>query len=233
MALPILDLGRFRGSEFRPILRFLLVTLAGSFVILLVLGGHHVENPFIILGQITSAYYFSVFLFLIPFISIVENTLIELYDTPFFIPIDSFLNKDSFFPENQILVSTSSTRVRNIELTRAIYRKKTSKFHLIREFVQKLVLKWTCFQNYLNRYEFIRGFKLGIKETKLPLSITNFNNSIFIRIFRVIGGICVFFSLLVIGLRPHIEWILMYSEIYDSLKGYPFYFQFISLVTFY
>jgi len=39
MALPILDLGRIRGAQHRPLLRLTLVTLAGSFIILLVLGG--------------------------------------------------------------------------------------------------------------------------------------------------------------------------------------------------
>jgi ubiquinol-cytochrome c reductase cytochrome b subunit len=78
MALPILDLGRFRGAQHRPFLKATLITLAGSFIILLVLGGHHVENPFIVLGQITSAYYFGVFLIIIPFISLLENTLLDI-----------------------------------------------------------------------------------------------------------------------------------------------------------
>ncbi|RYE15396.1 MAG: hypothetical protein EOP34_03390 [Rickettsiales bacterium] len=59
LAMPILDLGRFRGVQHRPVTRFILVTLAVSFVILLQLGALHVEAPFVTLGQITSVYYFA------------------------------------------------------------------------------------------------------------------------------------------------------------------------------
>ena len=78
MLMPIVDLGRFRGSEHRPLTRFSLLTFAGSFGILLVLGAHHVENPFILLGQIVSAYYFGFFLILLPIVSVIENTLVSL-----------------------------------------------------------------------------------------------------------------------------------------------------------
>jgi ubiquinol-cytochrome c reductase cytochrome b subunit len=59
LAMPILDLGRFRGVQHRPVTRFILVTLAVSFVILLQLGALHVEAPFVTLGQITSVFYFA------------------------------------------------------------------------------------------------------------------------------------------------------------------------------
>jgi len=78
MILPLLDLGRIRGSQHRPFLRVLLITLSGSFIILLVLGGWHVENPFIFLGQIATFYYFATFFLFIPIISLIENTLLDL-----------------------------------------------------------------------------------------------------------------------------------------------------------
>jgi ubiquinol-cytochrome c reductase cytochrome b subunit len=78
MLLPIVDLGRLRGSQHRPLLRIALISLLGSFIILLVLGGNHVESPFIILGQIVSAYYFAVFFVLIAAVSLFENTLMDL-----------------------------------------------------------------------------------------------------------------------------------------------------------
>lgn len=74
LAMPILDLGRFRGVQHRPVTRFILVTLAVSFIILLQLGSLHVEAPFVILGQITSVYYFAWFLFLLPLAALIDNT---------------------------------------------------------------------------------------------------------------------------------------------------------------
>ena len=79
MLLPLLDLGRLRGVQHRPLLRTILVGLLGSFLILLILGQHHVENPYILFGQIVSIYYFFSFLIFIPFISLIENTLSDMY----------------------------------------------------------------------------------------------------------------------------------------------------------
>jgi ubiquinol-cytochrome c reductase cytochrome b subunit len=42
------------------------------------LGACHVETPFIELGQISSVLYFSYFIIILPAVSIVENTLIDL-----------------------------------------------------------------------------------------------------------------------------------------------------------
>ena len=78
MLMPILDLGRFRGSEHRPLLKNLFIILMGSFWILLVLGGKHVENPYIFLGQVASVVYFGVFFVLLPVISLIENTFTDL-----------------------------------------------------------------------------------------------------------------------------------------------------------
>lgn len=78
LAMPILDLGRFRGVQHRPVTRFILVTLAVSFVILLQLGALHVEAPFVTLGQITSVYYFAWFLVLLPLAALIDNTFGDL-----------------------------------------------------------------------------------------------------------------------------------------------------------
>jgi ubiquinol-cytochrome c reductase cytochrome b subunit len=42
------------------------------------LGSKHVESPFIEFGQISTVLYFSYFLILVPFVSLIENTLIDL-----------------------------------------------------------------------------------------------------------------------------------------------------------
>jgi len=41
-------------------------------------GGQHVEEPFITLGQVATAFYFTWFLILVPAIGIIENTLMDL-----------------------------------------------------------------------------------------------------------------------------------------------------------
>jgi ubiquinol-cytochrome c reductase cytochrome b subunit len=42
------------------------------------LGAKHVETPFIEFGQISTVLYFSHYLILVPFISLIENSLIDL-----------------------------------------------------------------------------------------------------------------------------------------------------------
>jgi ubiquinol-cytochrome c reductase cytochrome b subunit len=78
LILPIVDLGRSRGLQFKPISKFFFWVFIANFFLLDVLGGKHVEDPFILLGQISTAFYFLYFVFIIPVISFVENTLIDL-----------------------------------------------------------------------------------------------------------------------------------------------------------
>jgi ubiquinol-cytochrome c reductase cytochrome b subunit len=42
------------------------------------LGAKHVESPFIEFGQISTVLYFSHFIFIVPAISLIENTLIDI-----------------------------------------------------------------------------------------------------------------------------------------------------------
>jgi hypothetical protein len=42
------------------------------------LGAKHVESPFIELGQLSTVFYFSYFIIVVPFISVLENLLIDL-----------------------------------------------------------------------------------------------------------------------------------------------------------
>ena len=79
LALPIVDLGRSRGFTFRPISKFIFFIFVANFLILMQLGAKHVETPFIELGQICTLLYFSYFLIIIPFITFIENTFIELF----------------------------------------------------------------------------------------------------------------------------------------------------------
>jgi ubiquinol-cytochrome c reductase cytochrome b subunit len=78
MLLPITDLGRSKGFQFRPISKFAFWVFVVNFLILMKLGACHVETPFIELGQISTALYFSYFIFIVPVVSILENTLVDL-----------------------------------------------------------------------------------------------------------------------------------------------------------
>ncbi len=78
LILPITDLGRSKGFQFRPISKFIFWIFVVNFLILMKLGACHVESPFIEFGQISTALYFSYFIFMVPMSSLLENTLIDL-----------------------------------------------------------------------------------------------------------------------------------------------------------
>ncbi len=78
LATPFTDLSRSRGIQFRPLSKIVFYIFIGNFLILMQLGAKHVESPFIEFGQISTVIYFSHFLIIVPFISLLENSLIEL-----------------------------------------------------------------------------------------------------------------------------------------------------------
>ena len=78
LAMPILDTSRIRGSAFRPLMKMAYWLFVIDFLILMWCGGQHVEEPFITLGQVATAFYFAWFLILVPAIGIIENTLMDL-----------------------------------------------------------------------------------------------------------------------------------------------------------
>ena len=77
MLLPITDLGRSKGLQFRPLSKIAFFIFVANFLVLMQLGAKHVESPFIEFGQISSILYFSHFVFIVPFVSILENTLMD------------------------------------------------------------------------------------------------------------------------------------------------------------
>ena len=79
LLLPKVDLGLTKGLQFRPLSKIMFYVFVINFLILMQLGAKHVESPFIELGQISTVLYFSYFLIIVPIISIIENTLIDLY----------------------------------------------------------------------------------------------------------------------------------------------------------
>jgi len=78
LAMPFTDLSKSRGIQFRPLSKIAFFIFIGNFLILIQLGAKHVESPFIEFGQISTVVYFLYFLILIPLISLLENSLIDL-----------------------------------------------------------------------------------------------------------------------------------------------------------
>jgi ubiquinol-cytochrome c reductase cytochrome b subunit len=78
LILPISDLGKTKGLQFRPISKILFFIFVANFLILMELGAKHVESPFIEFGQISTVLYFSYFLILTPLSAVIENTIMDL-----------------------------------------------------------------------------------------------------------------------------------------------------------
>jgi len=79
LVMPYTDLGRSRGLQFRPLSKIFFYIFVANFIILMQLGAKHVESPFIEFGQISTVLYFSHFLIIVPLISLLENTLVDLH----------------------------------------------------------------------------------------------------------------------------------------------------------
>jgi ubiquinol-cytochrome c reductase cytochrome b subunit len=78
LTMPFIDLSRFRGLQFRPLSKIVFFIFIANFLILMQLGAKHVESPFIEFGQLSTLLYFSHFFIIVPFVSLLENTLIDL-----------------------------------------------------------------------------------------------------------------------------------------------------------
>ena len=78
LILPITDLSRIRGSQFRPAMKLAFWFFVVDFIILMWIGSQHPNSPYVEIGQISTAFYFSWFLIIVPVIGIVENTLMDL-----------------------------------------------------------------------------------------------------------------------------------------------------------
>ena len=79
MTMPFTDLGRSRGLQFRPLSKIAFYVFVANFLVLMQLGAKHVESPFIEFGQISTVLYFSHFLIIVPLVSLLENSLVELH----------------------------------------------------------------------------------------------------------------------------------------------------------
>jgi ubiquinol-cytochrome c reductase cytochrome b subunit len=78
LAMPITDLSKLRGVQFRPLSKIAFFIFVANFLILMQIGAKHVETPFIEFGQISTVLYFAHFFVIVPALSIIENSLVEL-----------------------------------------------------------------------------------------------------------------------------------------------------------
>jgi len=75
--LPFINTSEVRSSTFRPIYRKIFWFLFADFLLLGWIGQEVVEQPFIEIGQIGTAFYFVYFLVLMPVIGVLEKQLIK------------------------------------------------------------------------------------------------------------------------------------------------------------
>lgn len=78
LLLPITDVSRSRGMQFKPLSKIAFYVFVANFWILMQLGAKHVESPFIEFGQISTVLYFSYFSFVIYCVTLIENTFVSI-----------------------------------------------------------------------------------------------------------------------------------------------------------
>jgi len=101
LLLPITDVSRSRGMQFRPISKAAFFVFVANFLILMQLGAKHVESPFIEFGQISTVLYFLYFTVVMYGVTVVENTFVDLRNP-------NFTTKDyGFFDLNRFKKSVS------------------------------------------------------------------------------------------------------------------------------
>ena len=78
LILPLTDISRIRGSQFRPLMKLAHWFFIVDFFILMWIGAMHPETPYLEIGQAATAFYFIWFLILVPVIGLIENTLMDI-----------------------------------------------------------------------------------------------------------------------------------------------------------
>lgn len=74
--LPFVHTSNLKGLSFRPIAKTMYWFFMMNFVLLTWIGSKPVEDPYIFIGQLSSVFYFSYFLVIVPVIGYLENNLI-------------------------------------------------------------------------------------------------------------------------------------------------------------
>ena len=81
LALPFLNTSPIRSSNFRPIYKKLFWVLVADCLLLGWIGQEPVEDPYIIIGQLASVFFFIYFLIIIPFLGKFEHYLLKHYQS--------------------------------------------------------------------------------------------------------------------------------------------------------
>jgi quinol-cytochrome oxidoreductase complex cytochrome b subunit len=77
LVIPYTYTGYIRNTTYRPLFKVFYWLLVADFLTLMWVGQAPITDPFILLGQIASVYYFGFFLVLVPIIGIIENKLVS------------------------------------------------------------------------------------------------------------------------------------------------------------
>jgi ubiquinol-cytochrome c reductase cytochrome b subunit len=78
LPMPWLHTSNIRSMQFRPISKLLFWALVGDFYILTYIGACPPEEPWVLIGQLASVFYFAYFLVITPVMGIIENKLLRL-----------------------------------------------------------------------------------------------------------------------------------------------------------
>nr|YP_009003534.1 cytochrome b [Ichthyophis bombayensis]AGZ19006.1 cytochrome b [Ichthyophis bombayensis] len=76
-AIPMLHTSKQRAMTFRPITQMIFWLIVANTLILTWIGGQPVEEPFILIGQISSTLYFIMFLTFLPLTGLMENKMLN------------------------------------------------------------------------------------------------------------------------------------------------------------
>lgn len=77
LVIPFTYTGYIRNTTYRPLFKVFYWLLVADFITLMWVGQAPITDPFILLGQAASVYYFGFFLVLVPIIGVIETKLIN------------------------------------------------------------------------------------------------------------------------------------------------------------
>jgi cytochrome c oxidase subunit 2 len=136
LVMAFVDMTSLRGIQFKPLSKIMFFLFVGNFLALTQLGAEHVESPFIEYGQISTIFYFAYFLIVIPYVSLFENGLTELWlkkdlskktqdvtvyenkneEVEFIVPLQAAMQSNIFGGYNIIFSSKNKNNYSNINL---------------------------------------------------------------------------------------------------------------------